>query len=72
MRIAGRTHTIGQSLGKPLIEMVVHLYRIEKILGVGRIAQRMLGELEYDFSPLRHPSQGGKAEFIRGLVAAHG
>ena len=66
---SNRTPTVGEMrMGQPFIEAVLSLYSIDTILAVGRKAQRALGELGYDFSPLRHPSQGGKADFIDGLM----
>jgi hypothetical protein len=61
---SNRTPTIGEiRQGQPFIEAVLALYPIDTICAVGRKAQRALGELGYDFVPLRHPSQGGKTEF---------
>jgi hypothetical protein len=65
---SNRTPTIGEiRMGQSFIEAVLVLYSIDMIFAVGRKAQRALGELGYDYIPLRHPSQGGKAEFISGL-----
>ncbi len=59
-----------QREGVVFVKAVLALFEIEKILAVGRTAQRRLAEQGYECLPLRHPSQGGKAEFIRGLRAA--
>lgn len=68
---SNRTPLVGEiQLGAPIIEEVIALYGITKILGVGKKAQRILAELGHDYIPLRHPSQGGKADFINGLVDA--
>lgn len=56
-----------ERLGLPFIEIVMALYSFEVVGAVGRVAQRALDELGRRAVPLRHPSQGGKAEFIRGL-----
>lgn len=61
-----------QYMGTPYIDRVMALFDFELILGVGRTAQRVLTELGYEHFPLRHPSQGGKADFITGLRAALG
>jgi hypothetical protein len=37
------------------------------VLAVGRIAQAMLRENGIEAIGLRHPSQGGKPEFVRGI-----
>ena len=57
-----------ERLGLPFIEIVMALFKPETIGAVGRVAQRALDGLGYQAIPLRHPSQGGKSEFIRGLL----
>jgi hypothetical protein len=70
---SNRTPTAAEiRMGQPFIEAVLALYPVELILAVGRKAQHALGELGCDFTPLRHPSQGGKAEFVSGLKQAVG
>lgn len=56
-----------ERLGLPFIETVRALFDFEAIGAVGRVAQRAINEMGQEAIPLRHPSQGGKAEFIRGL-----
>ncbi|MBN1430865.1 MAG: uracil-DNA glycosylase [Anaerolineae bacterium] len=55
-------------LGLPFIEMVMGVFSFEVIGAVGRVAQRALDGMGCRAIPLRHPSQGGKAAFIRGLA----
>jgi hypothetical protein len=70
-RRSNRTPTIAeQRVGGEFVGRVLEIFTVELILGVGRKAQRTLSELAIDHMPLRHPSQGGKAEFIEGLVTA--
>ncbi|MBN1311743.1 MAG: uracil-DNA glycosylase [Anaerolineae bacterium] len=57
-----------EKLGLPFIEMLVELFEFEIIGAVGRVAQRALNGMGYQAVPLRHPSQGGKEEFIQGLL----
>lgn len=72
-RQSNRTPTRAeQRMGAPYINRVMGLFDFELILGVGRTAQRMLTELGHVHFPLRHPSQGGKADFIAGLREALG
>jgi uracil-DNA glycosylase len=59
-----------QRYGHPFIERLMEGFNIKQVFGVGRIAQRNLAELGIPHTPLRHPAQGGKAEFISGLRAA--
>lgn len=66
--LSNRTPTrTEQRMGVPFIEAVSALFEFEVVLGVGRTAQRVLGELGYSYVPLRHPAQGGKTRFIEGL-----
>lgn len=58
-----------QRLGYPLITQIMALFSIKRALGVGRVAQAALMQLDVPFTPLRHPSQGGKPAFIAGLQA---
>jgi hypothetical protein len=70
--MTNRTPTLSeQRTGAALVGPMLETFRIRRILAVGRTAQRMLAEWGCEFTPLRHPSQGGKAEFIRGLREAY-
>lgn len=68
---SNRTPTAAElRTGMPFVAEVVALFEPHTILAVGRKAQQALGEMGLITIPLRHPSQGGKAEFVRGLRAA--
>lgn len=70
-RQSNRSPLVGERrTGAVYIERVMELYNFDLVLAVGRTAQRMLGEREIDFIPLRHPAQGGKNEFVAGLQQA--
>jgi hypothetical protein len=56
-----------EQLGWSFVEMVRGAFDIEVIGAVGRVAQRAIDEMGGHAVPLRHPSQGGKAEFVSGL-----
>ncbi len=58
-------------MGLPAIEMIMQAFHIERLFAVGQVACQALSKLGKSFVPLRHPSQGGKAAFIRGLIEAH-
>jgi hypothetical protein len=49
---------------------MLELFQPAQVLAIGRVAQRALTEMNVQSCPLRHPSQGGKPEFLRGLRAA--
>lgn len=57
-------------MGQPFVEAMMALYPIRTVLAVGRKAERTLHELGVEHTYLRHPSQGGKADFIAGLKQA--
>ena len=54
-------------LGLDLITLLLDYFHFETIMAVGRVAQGALAALGVEAVPLRHPSQGGKPDFIRGL-----
>lgn len=69
-RYSNRTPTVGEiRMGQPFVEQIMAMYPLEVVVGVGRKAQRTLQELGIEHAEVRHPSQGGKADFIAGLKA---
>ncbi len=54
-------------MGLPYLEEILRLFDLEIVLAVGRTAQKSLAKLGQAASPIRHPAQGGKADFTRGL-----
>ncbi|MGF1503648.1 MAG: uracil-DNA glycosylase [Anaerolineae bacterium] len=71
-RQSNRTPTRAeQRAGAVFIPQILDLFpSVEAVMGVGRIAQGMLAELDLHHAALRHPAQGGKADFIAGLQQA--
>ena len=70
--LSNRTPTLTeQRAGAALIDAVIALMRPARILAVGRTAQNMLAERGIEALPLRHPSQGGKPDFVRALREAY-
>jgi len=59
--------TAERRLGYPYIEQILSIFEIKTVIAVGRKAQTALEELNISHTALRHPSQGGKADFIAGL-----
>jgi len=59
--------------GLKILKMVIEEFHIKKILAVGKIPYRTLVSCElmkcYNICYLRHPANGGKEEFCRGLKA---
>lgn len=54
---------IGQ---KPLLQMI-EMFGIEKVVAVGNKAEENLNSLGIPCTKVRHPAQGGKNEFVRGI-----
>jgi len=61
-----------QRMGLAYVEAIIALFDPRTVLAVGKIAQHALDSLGRPMTPLRHPSQGGKPEFARGLRQAFG
>ena len=55
-------------LGLDFIPAILDHFQSKTIMAVGRVAQGALASLGIEAIPLRHPSQGGKPDFIRGLA----
>jgi hypothetical protein len=67
-RASNRTPSAAeQEMGLALIRIMIDLFGCQTILAVGRTAQRALTRLAIESIPVRHPSQGGKPEFVAGL-----
>jgi len=43
-----------------------------RLIACGRIAEEALGNAGFVFTPIRHPSHGGKTDFQKGVFAAAG
>lgn len=55
-------------IGAPFLESLRRLFPIQRIVAVGRLAERSLTELGIEHLAVRHPSQGGKQKFLEGLA----
>jgi uracil-DNA glycosylase len=70
---AGKPHTnraprsAERRLGAPLLEALLALFQPKQIIAVGNVAHRSLHELGYACPKVRHPSHGGKNDFVAGL-----
>lgn len=66
--MSNRTPTISeQRMGAVLVGEMLEVFQPARVLAVGRIAQAMLAERGIEAIPIRHPSQGGKPDFVRGV-----
>jgi uracil-DNA glycosylase len=55
--------------GRPYLSDVLSMFDFEVVMAVGNTAEKSLAELDIEFVKLRHPSHGGKAEFVAGFAA---
>jgi uracil-DNA glycosylase len=55
--------------GQPFLREMLDLFPVDTVLAVGNKAERTLNELGIACVKLRHPSHGGKAEFVAGFEA---
>ena len=54
---------IGQ---KPLFQ-IIEMFHIQKVIAVGNKAEESLNKLGIGCKKVRHPAQGGKNEFVKGI-----
>ena len=56
------------ALGRPFIEMLLELFPIREIVAVGNHAAVSMTKLGLVHTKIRHPSMGGKNEFVAGMA----
>lgn len=68
-----RCHTRSERLScKPIIVALIKLIRPRLIVTIGNDAEVALADMGVNASRVRHPSYGGKADFISGLCQIYG
>ncbi|MBI2984418.1 MAG: uracil-DNA glycosylase [Candidatus Kerfeldbacteria bacterium] len=55
-------------LGKDFFQELMDIFRIKNVVAVGNVAHQTLAAVGMETVKLRHPSHGGKTEFVRGLA----
>ncbi len=55
------------AIGQKFITRLMDIYSIEKVVAVGRLAEKTLADMGIEASAIRHPSHGGATLFARGL-----
>ncbi|GAA4848888.1 uracil-DNA glycosylase [Algivirga pacifica] len=55
-------------LGKTYLVKLLEIFKVKKILAIGRQAESQLKDLPYESIYVRHPSYGGKPYFVKGLA----
>lgn len=53
--------------GRPFWEQIVELMGIERIVAIGNVAHASLAAAGIEAIKIRHPSQGGKPQFVEGI-----
>lgn len=56
------------AMGQPFIQTLLRLFPIHRVVAVGNQASRSLTILGIDHVKVRHPSMGGKNEFVGGMA----
>ena len=54
-------------LGKAFVVDLIKMFEIQKIITLGRSAESKVSDLGIQYHYVRHPSFGGKQEFIKGF-----
>lgn len=55
------------ALGKPFLSALLQLFPVPTVVAVGNKAESALTRWGISFKKVRHPSQGGKKEFVHGI-----
>ena len=56
-------------LGENFLLKMIKMFNVETIVAVGNKSKESLDKLGIDSTKVRHPAQGGKNEFVKGLSA---
>lgn len=63
-----RTPTMKElKMGSVFLDELIHLYDIKTIIAVGNKAENTLSRIGINCYKIRHPSHGGKQDFIQGM-----
>lgn len=54
-------------IGRPFIGELIEIFKIKKVIAVGNKAEVTLGKMGINAPKVRHPSHGGKNDFMSGL-----
>lgn len=55
------------ALGAMFLKTLIDLFECKTIIAVGNVADATLQRLEVEHCKVRHPAQGGKNDFVRGM-----
>ena len=72
-RFSNRMPTRGElEIGRPLLRSLIELFDVETIVAVGNHAAHSLTILGIEHELVRHPSMGGKKQFVAGMEKLSG
>ena len=52
-----------------MLSHFLSLFPDAQVVAIGRVSQKTLAKLGLDAVYIRHPSYGGKSQFVRGIAA---
>jgi hypothetical protein len=71
--LSNRCHTSAErQITLPLFNTLLEMFEPRRLVAIGRDAQLALRDIDIPVMTVRHPSYGGKAEFIAGLQELYG
>jgi hypothetical protein len=71
--LSNRCHTAAErQLALPLLGSLIAMFRVRRIVAIGRDAQLALRDLDIPITSVRHPSYGGQGEFIASIYDLYG
>lgn len=59
--------TTNLNTGLVFIEEIIKLFNIKEVVAIGNKAQESLNRMQIKCAKVRHPSMGGKSEFVEGI-----
>jgi uracil-DNA glycosylase len=54
--------------GAEFLRRLLAMFEIEQVVAVGNVAAATLGKLGVECARIRHPANGGKGDFLRGIA----
>ena len=70
---SNRSHNaLERNIGLEILRSLLEWLKPEKIVALGGDAHRAIQRLGYECAYVRHPSYGGKADFVRGIGDVYG
>ncbi len=70
---SNRCHTAAErQIALPLLEDLVKMFQPKRLVAIGRDAHVALRDVDIPVTSVRHPSYGGRSEFIASLYQLYG